>query len=240
MDELSGKTAVVTGASSGIGKAIALRFGALGMKVILIARRKNELKKVQHGIQAQGGTAFIYPLDLTRPEAIAKVFRQIHRERGPVQVLVNNAGIGSFGKPVVHCSLQEYEQTFDVNLRAVFLVTKAVLPSMLKVKEGTIINIGSTYGKNGIPRSAFYCASKFALEGFSEALLHEVREYNIGVCLISPERVRIEALGKDRPIKGNLDHYISVEDVARAAVFCARHSTTATVREVILYTRRPI
>ncbi len=236
--DLKGKIAVVTGASSGIGRAIALKFAAHGAVVVLIARRQERLDEVKGQIGQAGGKAFAFAVDLTDPKAIAEVFTRIRKDVGEAHILVNNAGKGSVGKTIVDTTMDDYDQVFDLNVRAIFLLLQQVLPSMLKSKAGTIINIGSISGKTGKARQTLYCASKFALVGLTESLLEEVKEHNIRVSLICPDVVHTEGNGKSA--RGNVENYIQPDDIAEAALLCARETESATIKEIVVRTRRPI
>ena len=235
---LEGKIAVVTGASSGIGRALAIRFGRAGARVALIARRKNRLEEVKQEIEKEGSEALIVPADLLDPEQISKAFRDLRRVWKDPEILVNNAGTGFFG-PLVDSKLEEYETIFNLNVRALYLATKEVLPAMIRAREGTIINIGSMAGKRGLAGSALYSASKFAVHGFSEALLEEVRSYNVRVAVIHPGLVSTEFFGRPG-VKGNRPDFIQPEDVAEAALLCASETQTATFKEIVIRPRRPL
>jgi len=237
---LEGKKAVVTGASSGIGRAIAFAFGREGAEVALLARREKNLQEVKKQIEKNGGQAHIFPVDLREPRQIAEVFQQIRRKMGAPEILVNNAGMGFHGS-VAEATLEEYQETFDLNVRAYFLCVKEVLPAMTAARSGSIVNIGSIVGKMGLARSALYSASKFAVTGFSEALLEEVREDNIRVSLICPGLVNTEFFGRrKKPPRGEVADYIQPEDIAEVAVLCAGDTRTATLKEIIVCPRRPI
>lgn len=238
MGILNGKTAVVTGASSGIGKAIALRFGREGARVILLARRKNRLEEVARQIEKGGSETLVIPTDLLDPKQISKAFAEIRREGKDPEILVNNAGTGFFG-PLVDSKLDEYETIFNLNVRALYLATQEVLPAMIRAQEGTIINIASIAGKMGLAGSALYCASKFAVMGFSEALLEEVRSHNVRVAVICPGLVSTEFFGRGE-VKGNRPDFIQPEDVAEAALLCASETQTATFKEIVIRPRRPV
>ncbi len=235
---LQGKIAVVTGASSGIGRAIALKFGESGARVALLARRKDRLEKVCQAIEKSGGKALALPTDLLKPEQIQKTFAAVRKSWGDPQILVNNAGIG-FSGPLQKFALEEYEHTFDLNVRAAFLCAKEVLPAMLKAKDGTIINIGSLAGRYGIGGSVVYCASKFAMVGFTDALLEEVRGSNVRVTMINPGMVETEFF-KGRETGRNIKDAIRPEEVAEAALLCARDMRNATVKEIFIRPRRPL
>ena len=239
-NNLKGKVAIITGASSGIGRAIALKFAACGVKVVLIARNLQRLNEVKEAIESEGGKAFVFKVDLARPQEIKEVFAKIRAQAGEADILVNNAGVGSLGKTIAETTVEDYQQIFDVNVRAIFLIIPQILPAMIKAREGTIINIGSISGKVGRANQSLYCASKFALVGMTESLLEEVKAYNIRVCLICPDVVHTESNGKTKPARGNLDNYIQPDDIADAALLCVSDTQTATIKEIVVRTRRPI
>lgn len=241
MDQsLKGKVAIITGASSGIGRAIARQFAACGATVVLIARNQERLNEVKASIESKGGKALAFQADLSKPDEIRDVFPRIRAQAPDAAILVNNAGVGSLGKTVAETTVEDYQQIFDVNVRAIFLVVPQVLPAMIKAREGTIINIGSISGKVGKANQALYCASKFALVGLTESLLEEVKAYNIRVSLICPDVVHTQSNGKSKLSRGNLENYIHPDDIAQAALLCVRDTQTATIKEIVVRTRRPI
>lgn len=233
------KTVAVTGASSGIGRAVALAFGRAGARVALIARRRQRLEQIGREIRESGGDALVVQADLSEPVQIKKAFAAIRRRWRIPEILVNNAGTGFFG-PLAQSRLKEFDQTFALNVRTLYLATMEVLPSMLRRKEGTIINMGSIAGKIGMANSVLYCASKFAVWGFSDALLEEVREKNIRVAVICPGLVSTEFFGRPRHAKGNRKNFIRPEDVADAALLCASDTQNAVFKEVVIRPRRPV
>lgn len=235
---LTGRTAVVTGASSGIGRAIALHFARAGARVALVARRKDRLHEVCKEIEAGGGQALDVQADLLEPDQISNAFALIRKAWGDPHILVNNAGTGS-QKPLANSTLEEYDATFNLNVRAPYLATKEVLPAMIRDREGTIINISSIAGKVGLPGWSLYCASKFALIGLSEALLEEVRGHHVRVAVICPGTVNTEFFGRTNEESSTSD-FIQPEDVAQAALLCASETQTATFKEIVIRPRRPL
>ena len=231
---------MITGASSGIGRGIAYLFAREGAQVALVARRKERLEQLRDDIEKQGGQAFSYPFDLYRIEAIPELIDEIQAQLGGIDVLVNNAGMGYHGS-VVDATTAEYDQIFDLNVKALFVATKSVLPPMIKKRDGVIINIGSISGKMGMSQLSLYCASKFAVTGFTHSLLEEVREHNIKVSLICPGMVNTEFFGNraNHP-PGSVENYIQPEDIAEACVLCASASQTATLKEIVVRPRRPV
>jgi len=180
MNAQSGKTALVTGASSGIGRASAAALARAGFTVFGTSRRATN-----------NGPDLVSMVtcDVTDDEAVKTLVSTVLSQTGRIDVLVNNAGIGLLGA-AEESSIAQVQALFDVNVFGVVRMTNAVLPSMRKRREGRIINIGSVLGLIPAPYSAHYSATKHALEGYSESLDHEVRSHNIRVSLIEPAYTR--------------------------------------------------
>ncbi len=166
---------LVTGASSGIGKACAEHLASLGHKVYGTSRKGT----------AGASSVEMIPMDVTGDRSVAEGVERVVRDAGRLDVLVNNAGYGIAGA-VEETSIQEAQQQFDTNFFGMVRVTKAVLPGMRERRSGLIVNMGSIGGIISIPFQSFYCATKFAIEGFTEALRMEVRGFGVRVALIQP------------------------------------------------------
>ena len=176
---------IVTGASRGIGRGIALGFGEVGASVVVnYHSRKEKADEVVDAIEAAGGKARSYKADTSDPAQVDAMVRFTEEQFGPVDVLVNNAGIPGPSTHMIDHTVEEWDRILAVNLRGYFLCCKAVLPSMLARKSGTIINIASIYGKHGEPNNAAYCASKGALEAMIRPLAtdHAGVIRVVGVC----------------------------------------------------------
>jgi NAD(P)-dependent dehydrogenase (short-subunit alcohol dehydrogenase family) len=169
------KVVLITGASSGIGKACASHLASLGHTVYGTSRK---------GGDASGSIRMI-PMDVTDERSVADGVERVVREAGRLDALVNNAGYGIAGA-VEETSVQEAQQQFDTNFFGMVRVTKAALPRMRERRSGLVVNMGSIGGIISIPFQSFYCATKFAIEGFSEALRMEVRGFGIRVVLVEP------------------------------------------------------
>ena len=183
------KVALITGASRGIGRAVAHKFAKEGMAVALTARDESLLKNVSDEISARGGMQPLeIPADLRDISQISTIPKRVLNEWGRIDILVNNAGLG-YLKPFLEIKPEEFQEMLDVNLRAVFLLTQDVLPHMIKRKSGNIINIASLAGKNGFKTGTGYAATKWALRGFAQCLMLEVREFDIRVITIFPGSV---------------------------------------------------
>jgi short-subunit dehydrogenase len=179
------KVVLVTGASSGIGKAVVQGFLGQGMTVYAAARRVEKMEDLK-----AAGAKTVY-MDLTQDESIQKALDSIKKESGDVGILVNNAGYGSYGA-VEDVSLEEARRQFDVNLFGLARLTQLVLPGMRDMHSGRIINISSMGGKIYTPLGAWYHATKHALEGFSDCLRLEVKPFGIDVVVVEPGAIQSE------------------------------------------------
>ena len=176
---------VVTGASSGIGRAVALAFGAAGARVALVARSAGNLEALEEEMHRNGWSCVAVPADVTDRGQVAAMVVAVQERWGRIDILVNNAGIGAHG-PFWWTPYEDFERIVRVNLFGVAYCTSAVLPHMIRQRSGKIVNVSSYIGKRAYPGNAAYCASKFALEGFSEALRVEVRHHGIHVIQVCP------------------------------------------------------
>jgi NAD(P)-dependent dehydrogenase (short-subunit alcohol dehydrogenase family) len=185
--KLKGRKALVTGASRGIGRAIALAFASEGADVVLGARSRPSLDALVKEIAGQGGRASAVSLDVTDQGSVDRAKKEI----GSVQILVNNAGIAGSIK-VLAMDDAHWQSHLDVNLTGAFRVTRAFLPEMVEARWGRVINIASTAGKVGFQYTAAYCASKHGLVGFTRALALEMAPHQVTVNAICPGFVRTE------------------------------------------------
>jgi NAD(P)-dependent dehydrogenase (short-subunit alcohol dehydrogenase family) len=209
---LAQTVALVTGGNRGIGKAIALRLASLGAAVAISGRDSDALNGTSAELTALGVGVFSHVADVTRRADVENLVAEAERALGPVSILVNNAGIGVFG-PAHERSEEEWDKVLDTNLKSVFLVSKAVAPSMISRKRGDIINISSLAGLNAFPGGGIYCASKWGVQGLSACMAEDLRGYGIRVSLICPGSVATEFShsGPKDPNKA-----LSAEDVAHA------------------------
>ncbi len=210
---LAGQVAVVTGSSKGIGKAIARALAREGAHTVLAARSIKDLDTVVQEFSREGLKASPVPTDISIPSQVNALIEGTVDGFGRLDILVNNAGIGIF-KNVQEMAVEEFDAMWNVNLRGVFLASKAALPAMIKANRGAIVNISSLAGKNSIKGGAGYCATKWALRGFASSLMLEVREHNIRVVTIFPGSV---ATNFSQAKKG--PNITQPEDVAEAVVF---------------------
>jgi NAD(P)-dependent dehydrogenase (short-subunit alcohol dehydrogenase family) len=208
---IENKIAVVTGGTKGIGYAIAEKLLESGAKVFICARNKPELKHALEQLSASGRVEGEI-CDVRSEDQVRMMLEECERVFGGLDILINNAGIGIIGKTVEELSGDEFRQTLETNLFGVFYACHFAVP-MLRERGGYIINISSLAGQNAHPRMAAYNASKFGLNGFSEALMQEVRQDNIKLSYICPGSVNT-FFGGDTPSKENA-WQLQPEDIAQ-------------------------
>jgi NAD(P)-dependent dehydrogenase (short-subunit alcohol dehydrogenase family) len=209
---LSESLALVTGGSRGIGRAIAVRLASLGAAVAICGRDADALNHVSAQLAGLGGRAFSHVADVTRPADVQTLVAKTESALGPITILVNNAGIGVFG-PAHEKSEEDWDRVLNTNLKSIFLVSKAVAPSMISHKSGDIINISSLAGVNAFKGGGLYCASKWGLQGLSACMAEDLRGYGIRVSTICPGSVATEFSGTSPKDPSKV---LSPEDVAHA------------------------
>ena len=182
---LQGKAALVTGASSGLGRATAISLAIAGADVALAARSAEELESAREEASKTGGRALALPADLAREDEAIRAVGQTVEAFGRIDILVNAAGTDVPGT-VEELEVEGWDRTLSVNLRAPFLLSKAAFPHMREAGGGTIVNVSSVAGKKGWANASAYCASKFGLTGFTEALADEGREHGIRAIVLYP------------------------------------------------------
>jgi short-subunit dehydrogenase len=181
--EIAGATALVTGASSGIGASVARALAAAGARVALVARRRERLESLAG--ELPNGVAAAFACDVRDPHGIATSVAAVVERLGPVDILVNNAGVGRY-LPFLVSSPDDIAAVFETNLNAPLHFTRAVLPAMLARRRGHVVNVASIAARIGSRNHSIYCASKFALAGFSESLALELDGSGVGVTLVNP------------------------------------------------------
>jgi NAD(P)-dependent dehydrogenase (short-subunit alcohol dehydrogenase family) len=182
---LEGRAALVTGASSGLGRATAIALAQAGADVSLVARSAEELASVQEEVSKTGRRALTLPTDLAKEDGAARAVEQTVEALGRIDVLINAAGTDAPGT-VEELDIEGWDRTLSVNLKAPFLLSKAAFPHMREAGGGTIVNVSSVAGKKGWANASAYCASKFGLTGFTEALADEGKEHGIRAIVLYP------------------------------------------------------
>ena len=234
---LSGKTALITGASAGIGWASALALTGEGANLVVTARRQERLAELEAAVQSAGGKAVSLLGDAKEEDLARRAVDLAVQTFGSLDILVNNVGIGNY-KNIVETSAEEYDEMMDTNMRSTFLFTRYAVPVMITQGSGTILMISSMAGVYGFGGEAVYCATKFAQVGFAQALDKELRPHGIKVGAICPGGVKTEfALGKGRTeesvaASGMLDP----EDVAGVVLMACTQSPRSRIIEVRMRT----
>lgn len=228
---LQEQVAIVTGASHGIGKAIAQRLARMGATVVLAARTVSRLDEIKREIQHDGGRALVVPTDLRQPEQVERLIQTTLEQFGKIDILVNNAGIGVFGRPLHETSMEDWDGIMDTNLRAVYVAMRTVTPHMIQRRTGYIINISSLAAHNPVPNGAAYAASKWALNGLSVSAAEELRAHGIRVCLVCPGSVDTNLVpGQNK----NRARMLQGEDVAHVVAMLVTQSPQSFASEVLI------
>jgi len=230
--KLKDKVAIVTGAGTGIGRAIALAYVQEGASVVLVGRTQETLAKVAEEVVALGGEALVVRASVSKPADVRRVVEEALARFGKIQILVNNAGVFIY-KGFLDLSLKDWDDTIDTNLKGIFLCCQAVLPGMIKQKQGNIINISSIHGKIGDANLAAHCASKFGVIGLTQALAREVIDYNINVNVICPGQVKSNWIDEPEVLPTPLSTRLKPADVARVAVFLASPDSSIMTGSVV-------
>jgi 3-oxoacyl-[acyl-carrier protein] reductase len=222
--------AIVTGASRGIGRAIAMLLASEGVRVAATARSEEKLRQLQHDIESTGGTTHIIGANLLDPSSAQHIVSQTITNFGRVDILVNNAGI-AIQAPLIETSMEQWDQLMTINARAPFLLCKEAIPHMKTVGGGTIIQIVSVIGVKGYIHQGAYTASKHALMGMSKVLAQEVQADNIRVHTILPGGVATEMIEQMRPDLKKSD-VMAPEDIAEIILFLLTHRSNAVIDDI--------
>jgi 3-oxoacyl-[acyl-carrier protein] reductase len=225
------QTALVTGSTEGIGRAIAFSLGKAGYKVGVCARTAARVDALLKDLAADGITAAGRACDVGDAAQVAALVAHVTERLGPVDVLVNNAGIGVI-RPFAEMELSEWDAVMATNLRGLFLVTSAVLPGMRQRKRGAVVNISSLAGKRGFPGGTAYAASKHAIMGFSESLMLEVRKEGVRVVAICPGSVDTKMIRAQDLFEKDPARILKPEDVATAVLSVLQLPARATISEL--------
>ncbi len=238
--DLNGKTAIITGASSGIGRATAKMLARDGANVVLAARREKELKELKNEIEKDGGKALVVETDVTKRDDVKNLWSKTEAEYGTCDILVNNAGIMPLSY-MKNFHVDEWLKTVDVNLNGVLYCIAEIMPAMIKQKSGHIVNISSTAGREVMKGSAVYSATKFGVRALSDGLRMELSpEFGIFVTCIEPGAVETELtesitdkeLMEDfKDMFADLD-FLDAEDIAKAIHYSVTQGDKVNVAEL--------
>lgn len=228
---MENRTAIVTGASGGIGTALCKKLAGYGMNLVLVGRNKEKLEELSEKIRDHGGNSSVCAGDLTQMGFAQQIVDHAINTFGSIDVLINNAGLSH------RCSVEEmtedqFDQIMQVNVRAPYFLTQKALPELKKSKAATIINICSVVAHKGYPMQSVYAASKHALLGWSKSLANEVYKDNVRVHVISPGSVYTDMIAMVRPDLSS-EGMILPEDIADIAGFYLEHRHTNAVIDEI-------
>jgi NAD(P)-dependent dehydrogenase (short-subunit alcohol dehydrogenase family) len=233
MKQLQDRVAIVTGASQGIGKAIAQAFAREGARVLIAARNRAALDAVASEIAGSGGSVLAVATDITVEAEIVELFRTASDRHGRLDILVNNAGV-TLNMPTDQIPLAGWQKVIDTNLTGAFLCSREALKIMKPQRSGRIINIGSISSMTPRANGAAYAATKLALEGLTRSIALDYREYNIGASIIHLGATA-SAWMKVRPEEATgPDYHLQLDDVGRLATFIASLPTEANLFETTI------
>ncbi len=226
----------ITGASSGIGKAIAQKFAKEGYPLLLMARRQEEMEAMNID------NALSKKVDITDADAVKKAVADAEKTFGPVECMINNAGVMLLGDPVTQ-SPDEWQQMFDVNVKGLLNGVKAVLPAMKERKGGTVINIGSVAGRKPLGGHAVYCGTKFAVHAMTESMRMELSAHDVRFITVAPGETESELISHttNDDIKNGYESWksdiggaIGASDVANSVYFAFAQPQNVCIREIVL------
>lgn len=215
MQTLQGKTALITGASRGIGKAAAQALAEEGVTLGLIATSEKSLQPVTEELESAGAVFAAAPADVSNEKQVSAAVKELEEKIGAFDIIINNAGIAVRGD-FMDIPTEDWQKALNVNVMGIVHVTKAALPGMIDKNKGDIINVSSMSGLKGTKGSSAYSASKFAVVGMSESLMQEVRPHNIRVSTLTPSLVETDLTRGDE--EKNPHKFTQAEDVAEYIV----------------------
>lgn len=238
MGKLTGKKAIITGGSRGLGKATAMAFANEGIDVAITGRNEERLKETVAELTQLGVKATYAVFDVGNYAEVKKGIAALIQTLGGVDILINNAGIAAFGT-LNDMDVSTWTQIIQTNLMGMYYVTKEVLPHLIEKNEGDIVNVASTAGLNGNATTSAYSASKFAVIGMSESLMKEVRKNNIRVCTLTPSTIASDMSLELGITDGNEEKVLQPEDFAELILASLQLPRRAMLKSASLWSTNP-
>jgi NADP-dependent 3-hydroxy acid dehydrogenase YdfG len=239
--DISGRVALVTGASSGFGEAVALGLARAGVRVALAARREDRLQALARRISEAGGEAKVIVADFSDEAQAQRAVREAEAAFGQLDILINNAGV-MYLEPVASADLVRWRSMIELNLLGLIAATQAALPGMIARQDGHVVNIASTAAHVSNPLAAAYSATKFGVLGFSESLRKEVHKNNIRVTVVSPgmaatelrDHIAVDAIQASINEAAAAMRQLTAEDVADAILYAVTRPAHVTINEILM------
>ncbi len=238
--DFKNKVVLITGASSGIGKQTAIEFAKLGSNIILVARRKNKLEQVENELKQFNVNTLVCVCDVSKKDQVEELSKTVLQKFNSIDILVNNAGFAIYGS-VSDLSIDEIESQMETNYFGMIYCVKNFLPLMLKKKSGHIVNVASVAASFGLPGIASYCASKFAMLGFSEGLKHELSGTGVGITVVSPIMVKTDFFNHPsfkkipKPTLTSLESETVAKAILKAANSCRLEIITPSIVRIAVW-----
>lgn len=229
------KHVVITGAGSGLGASLAVKYSEMGYHVTLLGRTYSKLRYLADKMTSDNVS--LYTIDVSSAEEVQKVFSEIKEESGDIDILVNNAGVGIFGD-AEDITTDAVDQMIDINLKGTIFCTQAVLPQMKKRNEGTIIQVISTAGLEGKPTEAVYCASKYGQRGFTESISKELADTDIHILSAYMGGMKT-SFWDDIYTKEEIEHLMDPDDVADIILANVKVRKNLTVPDIVIKNHIP-
>jgi 3-oxoacyl-[acyl-carrier protein] reductase len=238
MTDLKNKNALITGAGKGIGKAIALALAKEGVNVILVSRTLADVEQLAIETNNLGVKSLALSADVSDINSINNTVEKALAEFTHIDILINNAGTGKFGN-FLELEPEEWENIIKVNLMGTYYTTRAVVANMIERKTGEIINISSTAGLNGNALTSAYSASKFAVLGLTDSLMHEMRKHNIRVTALTPSTVATDLAIDLKLTDGNPEKVMQAEDVAELIIAQLKLNRRVFIKNSSIWSTNP-
>jgi 3-oxoacyl-[acyl-carrier protein] reductase len=231
---IEGKKIIITGGSSGIGKATAKQLTELGAQVLITGRSDNRVQKAGEAIGCHWISA-----DVSKSEDVTKTFNWVEKNwNNDLDVLINNAGLGEFAS-IENTAMESYYRVFGVNIFGPIMMVKKALPIMKAKRSGSIVNIASTSSMKGFSNGSAYSSSKFALRGFTQSLIEEVRQFNIRVFQVNPSEVTTALGNPEREERNEIDFKLGADQLAQTITSLLQLPQKAFIPELSVWATNP-